>query len=83
MSDREHIHTDISDDRPLAGGQKGGPAHAGIGGPADFAPETGGPDFSRGGHKAGSPAPGAHIRGDRDLTPDEHLEHGSAEPERR
>ncbi len=82
MSERQR-QTDGSDDRPLAGGQPGGPAHMEHGGPADFTPETGGPDFSRGGHRAGEPGLGAHTRGDRDLTPEEQLPHGSAEPERR
>ena len=52
-------------------------------GPPENAPETGTPMFSMGGHGPGTPAPHHAAPGDRPLTHDEHLERGSAEPERR
>lgn len=70
-------------ERPLAGGAPGGSPAREQYGPTDYAQETGSPNFSKGGHLAGDPLPGSVMAADRDPTPGENLERGSAEPDRR
>jgi len=52
-------------------------------GPPEHAPETGTPMFSLGGHGPEGPATHHGAPTDRPLSRDEHLERGSAEPDRR
>ena len=52
-------------------------------GPPAYAPESGTPMFSKGGHGPTEPPPPGAAAADRGLSAGEQAEHGSAEPERR
>ncbi len=71
------------DERPAAAGSPGEPANVGIGGPPDFAPETAGPMFSKGGNGPDDPPPGGLWVGSHPLTDEEKKERAKARPDRR
>lgn len=70
-------------ENPRGTGGAGGTNTNREGAPPEFAPETGSPAFSKGGHGADDPGPGPRTLGEHDLNEGERIHHGRAQPPRR
>src|SRR5205085_10864813 len=82
MDDKDVRESGGVQNRPAAAADHSRPAPTEAGGPPDSAPETGGPAFSKGAHRAGEDT-GPVAYGSHDLHAEEASRRGGSEPPRR